>query len=77
MEDLVVTCAHTGATLATISRWMADNGSEFVRAQVLPAVRPFDLEPGPVEIFPVDPLSPAVATYRAQVWIESVLEGSE
>ncbi len=77
MDDLIVTCAHTGATLATIGRWMADNGSEFVRAQVLPAVHPLSLEPGPVEIFPVDPLSPAVATYRAQVWIESILDAAE
>ena len=76
MEDLIVTCAHTGATLATISRRMDSRGDQAVHAEVK-ILRDFALGGSVTQSFPVNPLSPAVATYRAQVWIESILEGSE
>ena len=71
MDDLIVTCVHTGATLATISRRMDSRGDQAAWATVEGKGTRL------TKSFPVDPLSPAVATYHAQVWIESVLEGRE
>ena len=76
MGDLIITCVHTGKALATISRRMDSRGDQAVRAEVEDirgGVRQCRL----TKSFPVDPLSPAVATYRAQVWIESILDETE
>ena len=65
MKTLHVKHAETGAILATIDQFIADNGSEYLEARILSTDR--------ARQFPFDRLSIAVAYHRIQCWIDSQL----
>ena len=67
MNTLHVKHADTGAILATIDQFIADNGSEYLEARILSTDR--------ARQFQIEPLSIAVAYHRIQRWIDSQLGG--